>query len=134
MACVSSCKEYDRGRGKKKQRSDFDEPNFDDLDSVLLGRIGFKPWELHRITYREAILAIKGLFEQNEFYSDLARTATSYICASGMNGAKVVKAIDKYWPTRGKKKRAGISESVRKQLEQLRQNPVGHAGRTKISS
>lgn len=77
------------------------------------------PWHFHRVTFREVLLAIEGLNEQNKFYHDLLRKATSFICAAGFNH-KVAGKFNSLWPSDDRKRTGKISERALEQLRQLR--------------
>lgn len=80
--------------------------------------MGYKPWDFHRITYREVLLAVEGLNEQNKFYHDLLRKATSLISASGFNH-KVAASFERLWPG-DQRKQGKISEAKLKELAELK--------------
>jgi hypothetical protein len=95
--------------------------------------LGYKPWELHRVTFREVLLAIEGLHEQNKFYHDLLGKGVSFICASGMYGKAVLKSFRKDWF--GEKTGGGkISERALEQLRQLRKVEAQKSALEKIKN
>lgn len=81
--------------------------------------MGYKPWEFHRITFREVCLAIEGLNEQNNFYDGLLGKTAYYISASGFNG-KIANEVRRHWLGEKRKATGKISERALEQLRQLR--------------
>lgn len=98
-----------------------------------MGKLGYKPWELHRITFREVLLSIEGLNEQNKYYHDLVRKATSLICASGFNH-KVAAKFERLWPGDPRKVTGKISERALEQLRQLRKVEAQKSALEKIKN
>lgn len=71
---------------------------------MLMGRLFYRPWELHRITWRDVQLAIRGYYEQNEFLFNMSETSTRLICMSGMNSKAATSACNKTYPKAAKRK------------------------------
>lgn len=100
---------------------------------MLLGQLGYKPWELHRITFREVHLAIQGLYEQNKYLHDLFYRSTMLICSSGFNAKYALSKISKVWPLPGKKAPV-ISERAKEQLRQLREAEAWKSANKKLNA
>jgi hypothetical protein len=63
----------------------------------MYGELNIKPWELHRMTLRDVLLAIDGLREKDLYNQALIRRAT-LIIASALGGKRTAGAINRLWP------------------------------------
>lgn len=66
----------------------------------MYGELNIKPWELYRMTIRDALLAIAGLREKDLYNQSILRKATTLIMSSFI-GVKAVGIIKKGWPIDG---------------------------------
>lgn len=98
-----------------------------------MGKLGYKPWELHRITFREVVLAIDGFYEQNKYHHDLLQLSTRLICLSGYNAKVAIKEANRAWPIERKGK-AKISERALEQLRKLREVEATKSAKEKLDA
>lgn len=99
---------------------------------MLLGKLGYKPWELHRITFKEVVLSIDGHHEQNKFFIDYLQLATRMVVLSGFNGRAASAAMNKAWPFERAKGGIQISERAKAQLRQLRESEAKQRAKNKL--
>jgi hypothetical protein len=85
------------------------------------------------ITFREALLAQKGLSEQNKYHHDLLQLSTRLIILSGFNAKAAVSAMNKVWPIGGKKSKSQISEAARANLRRLKEAEAFASAKEKIN-
>jgi hypothetical protein len=69
----------------------------------MYGELYIKPWELHRMTFRDIMLSLDGLREKDLFNQSLIRRST-LIISSALGGKKVAQSIEKIWPLGESKK------------------------------
>lgn len=86
---------------------------------MLFGELGYRPWELAKLTFREALIAIKGLRERDKMHESWIRRATMIIGSSNFGGKGVAGKFDRLWPT--EQQVGNVSERAREQLRKFRE-------------
>lgn len=98
---------------------------------MLLGQLGYKPWDLHRITWREVVLSLDGLERKNEYTHDLLYRATMIITHSGMNAKAALTFMRKAWPLTGDKA-TKVSDRVRETLKRFQELDAKNNAKKKL--
>lgn len=90
----------------------------------MYGELGFKPWDLHRMTFRDVVNAITGLRDNQEVQQGWIRRATAIISEHAVapykkKGDKPID-MDKWWPVKATKKVPG-EDRARQTLAKFRE-------------
>jgi hypothetical protein len=86
----------------------------------MYGELYIKPWELHRMTFRDILLSLDGLREKDLFNQSLIRRST-LIISSALGGKKVAQSIEKIWPL-GDSKKGDWLQKAKDLLKKVNQN------------
>jgi hypothetical protein len=103
----------------------------------MLGELGYRPWELYRITIREALLAIEGLRDKDLLHESWLKRAVTIIACTNWGGQKIPQNINRLWPTRlptGVKKPKIDIDQLRELTERSRQSDAYKRGKRKLDA
>lgn len=112
QACEKACGGY--GKKKSTERIDFDE-----IESICFGELGIRPWDLHRMTWREVVLSINGLRDRDKMLESWIRRSTFIIASTNFGGKSISGKIDKLWPIENEKPK--VPERALEQLRKFRE-------------
>jgi tRNA splicing ligase len=87
----------------------------------MYGELYAKPWELHRMTFKDVMIAIAGLNNEKDRQYDLLYRSTAVITSSGFNAKEALKIIKKALPALKKEvSKEDLISEARKVLERNR--------------